>query len=242
MNKYLCIHGHFYQPPRTNPWTGVIEEQKFAHPHHDWNERIAFECYTPNTHTQILNNQNQAFKVVNNFAQISFNVGPTLLSWLELSVPDTYAAILEADKAGARRFSGHGTAIAQVYNHMIMPLANDRDKVTQAIWGIRDFEHRFKRKPEGMWLPETAVDIRTLETLAEHGILFTILAPAQAKRFKRLGDRTWIDVSEGTIDTQFPYVCTLPSGKKRPIFAAVLAINSSPENFRSIKTLVFSRY
>jgi len=151
MNRFLCVHGHFYQPPRENPWLGVIEEQKAAAPYHDWNERITAECYLPNTRTQILNNQDQPIATVNNYSNISFNVGPTLLSWMERFSPDTYRAILEADKKSIKKFSGHGSAIAQIYNHMIMPLANDHDKETQVIWGIRDFEHRFSRKTEGMW-------------------------------------------------------------------------------------------
>lgn len=218
MNKFICVHGHFYQPPRENPWSGVIEQQETAAPYHDWNERIASECYAPNAHTQILNNQNQAIRTVNNYAQISFNVGPTLFSWMERSAPDVYQSILEADRKSMERFSGHGTAIAQAYNHMIMPLANDRDKQTQVIWGVRDFEHRFKRKPEGMWLPETAVNIKTLEVLAAHGILFTILAPVQAQKVRRIGGHPWTDVSEGTVDTQLPYICRLPSGKTIVLF------------------------
>jgi len=218
MNRFICIHGHFYQPPRENPWSGVIEEQKSAAPNHDWNERIAEECYTPNANTQILNNQNQAIQTVNNYAQISFNVGATLLSWMEQAVPETYQLILEADQKSMERFSGHGAAIAQAYNHMIMPLANDRDRQTQVIWGIKDFEYRFKRKPEGMWLPETAVDIATLEVLAQHGIRFTILAPGQAQKVRKMGAHGWVDVSEGTVDIQLPYLCRLPSGKEIVIF------------------------
>jgi len=218
MNRFVCIHGHFYQPPRENPWSGIIDEQKSAAPHHHWNERVTAECYTPNSRTQILNNQDCVIQTVNNYAQISFNFGPTLLSWMERAVPETYQMILDADKQSIKRFSGHGAAIAQIYNHMIMPLANEKDKQTQVIWGIKDFEHRFKRKPEGLWLPETAVNNKTLEVLAEYGIKFTILAPTQAKYVKQLGDHEWIDVSEGTIDTQLPYICRLPSGKTITIY------------------------
>jgi len=218
MNRYICVHGHFYQPPRENPWTGVVELQKSAYPHHDWNERITLECYAPNGYTQILNNQNKAIKITNNYANISFNFGPTLLSWMEQKAPEVYHVIQEADKESIERFSGHGSALAQAYNHMIMPLANDRDKVTQVKWGVHDFEYRFGRKPEGMWLPETAVNIRTLEILAEYGMAFTILAPTQAKRMRKIGSHTWIDVSEGTIDIQLPYLCRLPSGKNIVLF------------------------
>jgi len=218
MKKYICVHGHFYQPPRENPWTGVIEEQGSAAPDHDWNERITSECYAPNAQTQILNNQDEAIHTVNNYSQISFNFGPTLLSWMEKSSPETYQSILEADQGSLARFSGHGAAIAQAYNHVIMPLANDRDKRSQVIWGIKDFEYRFKRKPEGMWLPETAVNLDTLEILAEQGIVFTILAPNQAQSVARIGSDKWEDVTDGTIDTQLPYLCRLPSGKEINIF------------------------
>lgn len=218
MNKYLCIHGHFYQPPRENPWSGIIEQQKTAEPFHDWNERITSECYGPNAKTQILNNLNHPIVTISNYAGISFNFGPTLLSWMEKAEPDVYHSILESDKRSMERFSGHGAAIAQAYNHMIMPLANVHDKQTQVIWGIKDFEYRFKRKPEGMWLPETAVDVETLEVLAEHGITFTILAPGQAQAVKKIDGNEWADISEGTIDTQLPYLCRLPSGKEIVLF------------------------
>ena len=218
MKKYICIHGHFYQPPRENPWSGVIEEQKSAAPSHDWNERITSECYAANAETQILNNHDKAIHTVNNYSQISFNFGPTLLSWMESAFPETYRSVLEADQESIKRFSGHGAAIAQAYNHMIMPLANDRDKQTQVIWGIKDFEYRFKRKPEGMWLPETAVDLATLEVLAEHGIIFTILAPNQVSAVAEIGSDEWTDVTDGAIDTQMPYLCCLPSGKTIVIF------------------------
>jgi len=218
MNRFLCIHGHFYQPPRENPWSGLIEEQQTADPYHNWNERINSECYLPNIQTQILNNQDKPIAKVNNYSNMSFNIGPTLLSWMEKCAPEVYYAILEADKKSMTKYSGHGSAIAQVYNHMIMPLANARDKETQIIWGIKDFEHHFGRNPEGMWLAETAVDIKTLETLAEQNITFTILSPTQAKQTKLINGEEWVDVSEGSIDTQLPYLCHLPSGKSIALF------------------------
>ena len=196
----------------------MIEEQESAAPDHDWNVRITSECYAPNAQTQILNNHEQAIHTVNNYSQISFNFGPTLLSWMEKSFPETYNAILEADQRSMKRFSGHGAAIAQAYNHMIMPLANDRDKQSQVIWGIKDFEYRFKRKPEGMWLPETAVDTATLEVLAEHGITFTILAPNQVESVAQIGSNEWEDVADGAIDTQLSYLCRLPSGRDINVF------------------------
>jgi alpha-amylase/alpha-mannosidase (GH57 family) len=180
MERYVCIHGHFYQPPRENPWLEDVELQDSAYPFHDWNMRINEECYRQNAASRILGPDRKIIDIVNNYSNMSFNFGPTLLSWLESHAPDVYELILEADKKSMEQFSGHGSAIAQVYNHMILPLANTRDKHTQVKWGIYDFENRFQRKPEGMWLPETAVNTDTLEVLAEHDIRFTILAPHQA--------------------------------------------------------------
>ncbi len=218
MNRYVCIHGHFYQPPRENPWLEEIEVQDSAFPYRDWNEKITAECYSPNTAARILINNKTVVEIINNYSRISFNFGPTLLSWLEIHAPDVYAAILHADKESRRRFSGHGSAIAQVYNHLIMPLANKRDKETQVIWGIEDFKHRFGREPEGMWLAETAVDIETLEVLAEQGIKFTILAPRQANRIKLINENEWFDVSGSRVDPRRAYLCNLPSGKSINLF------------------------
>src|SRR4051812_31016053 len=195
MTKYVCVHGHFYQPPRENPSLEAIELQDSAYPYHDWNERNTAECYAPNAMSRILDDQERIIQLVNNYAQISFNFGPTLLSWLEAKAPKTYEALLDADRASRGKFAGHGSAIAQAYNHMILPLANGRDRLTQIKWGIRDFEHRFGRVPEGMWLPETAVDTETLELLAAQGIKFTTLAPRQARRVRKRGARTWHDVT-----------------------------------------------
>ena len=218
MERYLCIHGHFYQPPRENPWLEAIELQDSAYPYHDWNERISAECYAPNSVARILDGDNKIVKLINNYAKISFNFGPTLLSWLEAKAADIYAAILAADRESQKTFSGHGSALAQVYNHIIMPLANRRDRVTQIRWGMRDFERRFKRVPEGMWLAETAVDSETLELLADHGIRFTILAPHQAARFRRIGERDWTAINGAAIDPSRAYRHTLPSGKSLALF------------------------
>ena len=196
MERYVCIHGHFYQPPRENPWLETIELQESAHPYHDWNERIDAECYNPNASARILDGSGQIERIVSNYERMSFNVGPTLLSWMEESAPETYHAILEADLESQRKFSGHGSAIAQAYNHMILPLATSRDKRTQIIWGIRDFEHRFRRAPEGLWFPEAAVDLESLEIAAEYGVRYTILSPHQAKRTRRTGER--VDGTSGT--------------------------------------------
>ncbi len=218
MERYICIHGHFYQPPRENAWLESVEMQDSAYPYHDWNERVTAECYAPNTASRILDSEGYITQIVNNYAKISFDFGPTLLSWMEVNVPDAYQAVLAADRESQSAFSGHGSAIAQAYNHMIMPLANRRDKCTQVLWGIRDFEHRFQRKPEGMWLPETAVDLETLEILAEMEIRFTILAPHQAKRVRQIGSDTWQDVGNATIDPTMAYEIKLPSGRKLNLF------------------------
>jgi alpha-amylase/alpha-mannosidase (GH57 family) len=218
MKRHICIHGHFYQPPRENPWLEAIEPQDEVHPYHDWNEKITAECYAPNATSRILDKQGRIVQMVNNYSHISFDFGPTLLAWLERKAPEVYQSIIEADRESQKRFSRHGSAMAQAYNHMIMPLANSRDKETQIIWGIRDFEYRFGRMPEGMWLPETAVDLETLAILAENRITFTILAPHQARRIRRIGEKEWKDVAGNTIDSTMPYLCALPSGKTITLF------------------------
>jgi alpha-amylase/alpha-mannosidase (GH57 family) len=216
--KYVCIHGHFYQPPRENPWLEDIETQDSAYPYHDWNERITAECYAPNTASRILDADFKIIDIINNYSRISFNFGPTLLSWMKIHNPEIHEAVIEADRLSRTRFSGHGSAIAQVYNHMIMPLANGRDRKTQVIWGIRDFQSRFGRSAEGMWLAETAVDLLTLDILAEHGIKYTILAPRQASRVRRIGTKEWVDVSGEKVNTKSAYVCRLPTGRKIALF------------------------
>ncbi|HUE76595.1 MAG TPA: DUF3536 domain-containing protein [Longimicrobiales bacterium] len=234
--NYLCVHGHFYQPPRENPWLEAIERQDSAYPYHDWNERITAECYAPNAVSRILDQDGRIRELANNYERISFNFGPTLLHWLEENEPTTYQAVLDADARSIERFGGHGSALAQVYNHMIMPLASDRDRRTQVIWGIRDFEHRFGRFPEGMWLAETAADTASLEALAEQGIRFTILAPNQAAAVRPLDGGTnnngenpgqgdaqaqaqgWEEVSGSRVDPTRPYLVRLPSGREIVVF------------------------
>ncbi|HCK67936.1 MAG TPA: hypothetical protein DHW17_01495 [Nitrospina sp.] len=208
MNKFICIHGHFYQPPRENPWLEAITYQESAYPFHDWNERINAECYAPNTRARILDEKGVVIERVNNYSKISFDFGPTLLSWMEFKAPDTYQAVLEADKISRETFSGHGSAMAQCYSHMIMPLADSKDKYTQVYWGIRDFEFRFKRLPEGMWLPETAVDLETLQIMADLGIRFTVLAPHQAGRL----------LDHGELDINQPYSVRLGAGRSINVF------------------------
>ncbi|MBI5869151.1 MAG: DUF3536 domain-containing protein [candidate division Zixibacteria bacterium] len=218
MTRYICIHGHFYQPPRENPWLEAIELQDSAYPYHDWNERIDSECYSPNAASRILDQDGLINRIVSNYEKISFDFGPTLLSWMEDKAPETYQAVLEADFESLKSFSGHGSAIAQAYNHMIMPLANRRDKITQIAWGLRDFQYRFRRASEGIWLPETAVDLETLDIASEYGIRFVILAPHQARRMRRIGERDWQDIQSGGIDTTRPYLLRLPSRRELAIF------------------------
>ncbi|MFP4008424.1 MAG: DUF3536 domain-containing protein [Spirulinaceae cyanobacterium] len=220
---YITIHGHFYQPPRENPYLNTIERQPSANPYHDWNERIYHECYRPNVFARILNENNQVIGIVNNFEYLSFNIGPTLMSWLENYDREVYEQIIAADRQSAERLNGHGNAIAQVYNHIIMPLANQRDKYTQIRWGIADFRDRFGRDPEGIWLAETAVDYPTLEALVDEGIRFTILAPSQAERCRLLptednADPQWHEVGGSQIDPNRPYRCFLPDGRHIDIF------------------------
>jgi len=217
MDRYLCIHSHFYQPPRENPWLEAVELQDSAYPYHDWNQRITAECYAPNAASRLLDGSNRITKIVNNYARISFNFGPTLLSWLEENAPGTYQKILDADQESQAHFSGHGNAIAQAYNHMILPLANRADKYTQVLWGIRDFERRFRRQPEGMWLPETAVDTETLEVMTHLGIRFTVLAQGQSRRARKIGSRVWKDV-QGVIDPSRAYRLRLPSRRVITLF------------------------
>lgn len=202
---FLAIHGHFYQPPRENPWLEAVELQPSALPCHDWNERVNNECYAPNSVSKVVNHKNEVMSIVNNYEYMSFNFGPTLLSWMEEFAPTAYERIIKADIKSVEDHNGHGNAIAQVYNHMIMPLANELDKQTQVKWGIKDFEYRFGRKPEGMWLAETAVDDDTLRVLEENGIKFTILSPFQAKCVKKIDENNWQDVSWGNIDPARSY-------------------------------------
>ncbi|HUC97733.1 MAG TPA: DUF3536 domain-containing protein, partial [Candidatus Polarisedimenticolaceae bacterium] len=218
MERYICIHGHFYQPPRENAWLETVELQDSAYPYHDWNQRITAECYAPNAVARILDDQGRIVQLVNNYSSISFNFGPTLLQWLENNEPLVYEAILSADRLSIQKFAGHGSAIAQAYNHIILPLASRRDRWTQILWGIGDFERRFRRRPEGIWLPETAVDLETLEILAEEGIRFTILAPHQASRVRRAGARVWQDVTAARIDPTRAYSQQLTSGKSIALF------------------------
>ena len=209
--RYICIHGHFYQPPRENPWLETVEVQPGAAPYHDWNARITAECYGANANARILDDLGLIARIVSTYERISFNVGPTLLAWLQEQAPRVYYALLAADAQSQRRFAGHGSAMAQVYNHAIMPLCNRRDKYTQVRWGLRDFKSRFGRAPEGMWLAETAVDLETLDVLAEHGILFTVLAPHQAKLPAGSPDGAGVDTTR-------PYRVRLPSGRTIAIF------------------------
>ncbi|HEV2646561.1 MAG TPA: DUF3536 domain-containing protein [Acidobacteriaceae bacterium] len=242
-NRFVCVHGHFYQPPRENPWLETVEVQDSAAPWHDWNDRITAECYAPNSASRVTNRADEIVRIVNNYARMSFNFGPTLLSWLEDKAPRTYRMILDADRASAERFSGHGSAVAQVYNHIIMPLASRRDALTQIRWGIADFEHRFHRRPEGMWLAETAVNRSVLDLLAREGILYTILAPHQCARIRPISptpqavslsgaqnprisstdpintaEAPWLQTPNATVDPTRPYRIQLDEGRSIAVF------------------------
>jgi alpha-amylase/alpha-mannosidase (GH57 family) len=217
--KYVCIHGHFYQPPRENPWLGEVELEMSAAPHHDWNQRITLECYRANAAARLVDGENHILALRNNYRSLSFNFGPTLLGWIERHAPWLYAILLDTDRESCARFNGHGNAMAQVYSHLIMPLANRRDKVTQVQWGARDFMHRFGRVPEGMWLAETAVDLETLQVLAEAGVRFTVLSPFQAARWRSLDPGApWHDAAGGTIPSGQPYRCLLGGGLAIDLF------------------------
>jgi alpha-amylase/alpha-mannosidase (GH57 family) len=218
LRRFVCVHGHFYQPPRENPWTGRVEEEESARPFHDWNERIASECYVPNAASPLLDERGRIAQLVNNYSWISFDFGPTLIRWVESHYQELYESIIDADRSSMKRFGGHGSAMAQVYNHMVMPLADPKDKRTQVQWGVEDFERRFGRRPEGMWLPETAVDLDTLEALAEAGMKFTLLSPNQASAMRKAGEEGWTDVSGGRIDPRRAYACGLRSGRTIALF------------------------
>ncbi len=209
---YVVIHGHFYQPPRENPWIEQIEVEPSASPYHDWNARITAECYRPNATARVYDGQGRILDVVDNYQHLSFNFGPTLIGWLEAQAPDTYARILEAD-AQSLAALGHGNAIAQAYNHAILPLARARDRETQVIWGLRDFELRFRRPAAALWLPETAVNYPTLATLVDHGLKFVLLSPYQAKRVRSLAGGDWTP-APGGLDTTQAYRCFVPEGAK----------------------------
>lgn len=213
----LIIHGHFYQPPRENPWTGIVEAEPSAAPFHDWNERIHSECYGLNAFASIVDPATGEERIVNNYANISFNIGPTLLSWLERNHSETYKRILEADRASLAKRGGHGNAIAQAYGHAILPLCNERDRRTQIRWGIADFRQRFGREPEALWLPETACNDQVIGALIDEGMRFVILAPHQAARARVIGEADWRDVDEKSIDTGVVYRYSHRDGSGQPI-------------------------
>jgi alpha-amylase/alpha-mannosidase (GH57 family) len=222
--RFVCIHGHFYQPPRENPWLETVETQDTAAPYHDWNERVCAECYATNGAARTVNNKNHIIRIVNNYSRISFDFGPTLMSWLKENAPRTYRMILDGERRSRKFFGGHSSAVAQVYNHIIMPLANKQDKITQIRWGITDYENHFGMAPEGMWLAETAADTETLELLAQHGVKYTILAPHQCKQIRPLkadssgADPTWTSTLGSSVDTTRPYLMRFDSGVSLAVF------------------------
>ncbi len=222
--RFICIHGHFYQPPRENPWLETVETQDTAAPYHDWNERICAECYAPNGAARIVNNKNQITRIVNNYARMSFNFGPTLLSWLKENAQRTYRMIMDGERRSRKSFKGHSSAMAQVYNHIILPLANRRDRITQIRWGIADYQHHYGAAPEGMWLAETAADNESLELLAQHGIKFTVLAPHQCRHIRSLMEgagkdgTNWTETPGAIVDTTRPYLVRFDSGVSIAVF------------------------
>lgn len=217
--RYICIHGHFYQPPRENPWLEAVETQDSAAPYHDWNERVCAECYAPNGAARILDGKNKITRIFNNYARINFNFGPTLLSWLKDYAQRTYRMVLDGEQRSRKNNRGHSSAMAQVYNHIILPLANRRDKITQIRWGIADYVSHYGTMPEGMWLAEAAVDNETLEIMARHGIRFTVLAPRQCRRTRPLsGDSAWTPTHNDSVDSTRPYLVRFPSGASIAVF------------------------
>ena len=235
----LIIHGHFYQPPRENPWTGIVDSEPSAHPFPDWNERIHAECYLPNSEVRLFNADANVEQTINNYSLISFDFGPTLLSWLERQHKETYSRILAADAESVIKHHGHGNAIAHAYNHAILPLCNERDRRTQVRWGVADFRHRFGREPESIWLPETACNDAVLDLLIDERLGFVILAPQQAQRIRSirtdfpvcpnsdseegqagkpvLPEDGWQDVDSNTLDTSVAYKYFHRDGSARSI-------------------------
>jgi alpha-amylase/alpha-mannosidase (GH57 family) len=219
--RFVCIHGHFYQPPRENPWLETVETQDTAAPYHDWNERVCAECYSTNGAARIVNAKNQITSIVNNYEHMSFNFGPTLLSWLKENAPRTYRMVLDGERRSRKNFNGHSSAMAQVFNHIILPLANRRDRITQIRWGIADYQDNYGAPPEGMWLAETAADSESLELMAQNGIKFTVLAPHQCKRIRPLKENSteaWTDTNDASVDTTHPYLVRFPSGASIAVF------------------------
>jgi alpha-amylase/alpha-mannosidase (GH57 family) len=204
--RHVVIHGHFYQPPRENPWLDIIEKQPSASPYHDWNERIYDQCYRPNAYSRILDPRGMIVDIYNNYLNLSFNFGPTLFRWIEKNHPKTADRIVAADRESCVRFGGHGNAIAQVYNHLIMPLSPRRDQLTQIRWAKSFFQSRFKRETEGIWLAETAINMETVGCLIEEGIRFVVLSPTQTQAFRSLdGSEPWRQTSQTAIDTRRAY-------------------------------------
>jgi len=220
MPTALIVHGHFYQPPRENPWSGVVDREPSAAPFRDWNERIQAECYRPNSVARIVDERGRLLRVVDNYEHLSFDFGPTLLSWMERAHPATYARIVESDKRSVALRGGHGNAMAHGHGHAILPLCSDRDLVTQVRWGLADFRHRFGREAESMWCPETAVDERTMRVLADHGMKYVLLSPYQAARARVASHDSaapWTDVSGGRIDPGVDYRWRASDGSGRSL-------------------------
>lgn len=240
----VIIHGHFYQPPRENPWTGAIDREDSARPFHDWNERIYSECYRANAFARIVNGRSQIERIVNNYANVNFNFGPTLMSWLEAAHPEICRRVVAADQLSQRQHSGHGSAIAQAYNHAILPLCNDRDRRTQIKWGVADFTRRFGRDPEAMWLPETACNDDTMGALIDAGLQYVILSPHQAERVRPIEENAngagaeWKSVADGSIDPRKAYEYFHRDGSRRSI--AVFFYDDSVARAIAFENLLWS--
>jgi alpha-amylase/alpha-mannosidase (GH57 family) len=217
VKRCAVVHGHFYQPPRENPWTGAVERQPSAGRDHDWNARIARECYVPNGEARVLDGEGKIVDLVDNYAWMSFNFGPTLLAWLETAHPQAYARLIEADRVSAARLDGHGNAMAQAFHHSILPLAHPRDRATEIRWGLYDFEKRFGRKSAGMWLPECAVDDDTMTALAAEGVKFVILEPHQAESVRPLKAKEWLPADEA-LQPGLPYLWKGAGGESVAVF------------------------
>lgn len=216
--KYLIIHGHFYQPPREDPWTGLVDHQPSALPYHDWNERITRECYAANTASRVLGSEGRIEDIVDNYRYLSFNFGPTLLSWMKINTPNIYHKIISADRESRKRNLGHGNALAQVYNHTILPLATPRDQATQIFWGKEDFIHHYGREPEGMWLAETAINNSVIDELIRHNIRFVVLSPWQADALKNPDTGEWINLGENPAPSDRPFLIKRESGSLAVFF------------------------
>lgn len=243
MRNYLIIHGHFYQPPREDPWTGVVPYQESAYPHHDWNKRITKECYAANSASRTLDPQGRITSILNNYEYLSFNFGPTLMQWLKREAPNVYERIVEADKTSRERRRGHGNALAQGYNHTILPLDSPEDLTTQVVWGMEDFQSHFNRDPEGIWLPEAAVNLPVVDELIRQGIRFIVLSPWQGQAYAREGQNRWKQLHGHPMPSDRAYRIERPGGSLGVFFYNhTLASGISFEHFLLNADSLYDRF